>query len=124
MRLLQRSGRASNRSALVGGEERRDSPNTKEVKAAEPGLGLEEGVGEEEAGARAHFQFLAWAQGVGDVPTECGAWERNWFEEEDGKLYRGHIDFEVPMGLGQEVCSLGQATQPLWASVFSFVKWV
>lgn len=44
---------------------------------------------------------LAWAWGVGGVPTEHGEWERHWFEEEDDNLYWRHIDFELPMGLGQ-----------------------
>lgn len=58
-------------------------------------------MGEDGPGARAAFQFLAWAWGTGDVPTEHEEWERHWFEEEDDNLYGRHIDFELPMGLGQ-----------------------
>lgn len=76
-------------------------------------------MGEDKAGVRSYFQFLAWACDTGDVSTESRAWEGNWFGKEDDKLYGGHVELELPMGLeGQEMCSLGQVTQPLWDSVF------
>lgn len=85
--------------------------------------GLNEGVGDHAAGVRPDFQSLSRAWDIGDIPTESRAWERNWFGKGDDKLYRGHIELELSVGRGgQEVCSLGQVTQPLWASFFSFVK--
>lgn len=73
-------------------------------------------MGEDKAGVRSDFQFRAWACDTGDVSTESRAREGNWFGKE-GKLYGGHAELDLSMGLeGQEMCSLGQVTQPLWAS--------
>lgn len=60
-------------------------------------------VGEDAAGVRADFWLLAWAPGAGDVSTECGAWERNWFEGEEDELHPGHVESELPMELEREV---------------------
>lgn len=62
------------------------------------------------------FNFWLWACDTGDVSTESRAWEGNWFGKE-GKLYGGCVELELSIGIeGQEMCSLGQVTQPLWAS--------
>lgn len=75
-------------------------------------------MGEDKAGVRSDFQFLAWACDTGDVSTESRAWEGDWFGKE-GKLFGEHVELELSMGLqGQEMCSLGQVTQPLRASFF------
>lgn len=71
----------------------------------------------------ADFQFLAWALGTGDGPTESRVWEGNWFGDEDDNLYCGHDELELSVGPeGKEVCSLRRVTQSLWVLVFSFVK--
>lgn len=62
------------------------------------------------------FNFWLWACDTGDVSPESRAWEGNWFGKE-GKLYGGRVELELSMGIeGQEMCRLGQVTQPLWAS--------
>lgn len=80
-------------------------------------------MGKDAAGGRSDFQFPAWTWDMGDVPMKAEHERGTGLEGKMIKLYREHVELELSIGLeGQEMCHLGQVTQPLWVLFFSSVK--